>query len=57
MKTAVPNPLEDNQCHAWSPILMSDIHYSYVLILYLRIFGAESRYIVIYQIENKSSVH
>ena len=56
-KTAAPNPPEENTCHPWSHTLMFDTHYSYDLVTYLRIFGAESRYIVIYQIENKSSIH
>lgn len=36
---------------------MSNSYYNYVLRTYLRILGAKSRYIVIYQIENKASVH
>ena len=43
--------------HSGSHALMYSSRYGYILITYLRIFGAESRYIVIYQIENKSSVH
>lgn len=36
---------------------MFNIYYNYVLRTYLRIFGAKSRYVVIYQIKNKSSIH